>query len=48
MLIVALLRYADVRIFALVRASPHSALCDILAPLVDTRKSLIRAFCLRQ
>ena len=35
---VALSRYADVCITALVRASPHRAVCNIHAPLVGTRQ----------
>ena len=35
---VALSRYADVCITALVRASPHRALCNTHAPLVGTRQ----------
>ena len=35
---VALSRYVDVCITALVRASPHRAVCNIHAPLVDTRQ----------
>ena len=35
---VALSRYVRVCITALVRASPHRALCNTHAPLVDTRQ----------